>query len=197
TFSMVAIPIVLAVGGWTIQEELQDKTLNRDYVQLAVSILKEPKDAAKIDPEMRTWAVQLLNDNSPTHFNSTVFEQLKSGEAALPASFTVSQPAASTAAAGLGGPRDQAPDLEAKGFQYILQKDADAALQAFTEAEKLWPTYHNVTEIRRLLKQNHDELAKAPKGEKSVAWSNLYSALLGPYKWGIPPEVLSRLAEQK
>jgi hypothetical protein len=87
---MLAIPVVLAFGGWVIQQRLQNQTVSRDYVQLAVSILKEPQ-TSNVDPQMRTWAVQLLNDNSPTRFNSQVFEQLKSGAAQLPESFNVTQ----------------------------------------------------------------------------------------------------------
>lgn len=81
--SIAAIPVVLAVGGWIIQRQLQNQTVNRDYVQLAVSILKEP-DTAKIKPQLRDWAVDLLNANSPTKFSSEVAKQLKSGETTLP-----------------------------------------------------------------------------------------------------------------
>jgi WD40 repeat protein len=82
--SIVAIPIVLAAIGWVIQNQLAERSLNRDYVQLAVSILKEP-DTSKINPALRDWAVDLLNDNSPTKFSADVVKQLKSGEVTLPA----------------------------------------------------------------------------------------------------------------
>jgi WD40 repeat protein len=82
--SIVAIPLVLAVIGWIIQNQLSERNLNRDYVQLAVSILKEP-DASKTNPALRDWAVDLLNDNSPTKFGPDVVRQLKSGEVTLPA----------------------------------------------------------------------------------------------------------------
>ena len=67
TLSIVAIPVVLAIGGWVIQQRIQNQAVSRDYVQLAVTILKEP-ETSKVDPDMRAWAVQLLNDNSPTRF---------------------------------------------------------------------------------------------------------------------------------
>lgn len=85
--SIAAIPVVLAVGGWYIQKQLQNQTVSRDYVQLAVSILKEP-DTSKIKPELRAWAVDLLSDNSPTKFSPEVAQQLKSGETTLPASIS-------------------------------------------------------------------------------------------------------------
>jgi hypothetical protein len=194
TLSMVAIPVVLAFGGWIIQQRLQDQTLNRDYVQLAVSILKEPKDS-KIDPEMRTWAVQLLNDNSPTKFNSHVFDQLKSGTAQLPESFHVTQDT-STVTAASGNPRADAADLELKGFAYIIDKDVEAALRSFTDAEKLWPNYHNIAEIKRLLDENRTALAAAPKEGKSEAWSNVYRVLVTKYSWQMPADVKKKLSEE-
>lgn len=200
TLSILAIPVVLAIGGWIIQQRLQDKTVSRDYVQLAVSILKEPK-GANVDREMRTWAVQLLNDNSPTKFNAQVFEQLKSGTAQLPEDFNVTQgappvispPVISTT----GKPRDEAADWELKGFEFLVSKDADAALEAFANAEKLWPSYHNVTEIRRLLNDNRAALVAAPKEGKSPAWTSVYQTLITKYSWGMPADVKNKLTEQR
>jgi hypothetical protein len=81
--SIFAIPVVLAVGGWMIQRQLQDQTVSRDYVQLAVTILENP-DKSKVPPELREWAVDLLNDNSPTKLNAKAKESLRSGATTLP-----------------------------------------------------------------------------------------------------------------
>ena len=63
--SIAALPIILAIGGWVIQRQLQNRTVSRDYVQLALTILQNP-DQSKVAPELREWAVELLNANSPT-----------------------------------------------------------------------------------------------------------------------------------
>ena len=194
TLSIVAIPLVLAFGGWIIQQRLQDQTVSRDYVQLAVSILKEPKDS-KINDEMRAWAVQLLNDNSPTKFNQHVFDQLKAGTTQLPEDFNVTQPIAAVQPAS-DNSRTEATDLELKGFDFIVSKDVDAALQAFTNAEKLRPNYHNVAEIRKLLEDNRATLAAAPRKGKNEAWSNLYRTLVSKYSWGMPADIKSKLTAQ-
>ncbi len=81
--SIAAIPVVIAFGGWLIQRQLQDQTIRRDYVQLAVSILQNP-DPSKIPPEIREWAVDLLNENSPTKLNAQAIANLKSGKVTLP-----------------------------------------------------------------------------------------------------------------
>jgi hypothetical protein len=83
TFAIVAVPIIFAVGGWLIQRRLQKQTVSRDYVQLAVTILENP-DTLKVPPELREWAVDLLNENSPTKLNAKAIESLKSGAITLP-----------------------------------------------------------------------------------------------------------------
>ncbi len=82
--SLIAIPIVIAVIGWLVQDKLASRTVNKDYVQLAVSILSQPKQTG-IDPALRSWAVQLLNENSPVKFSPEVAVQLSSGGVTLPA----------------------------------------------------------------------------------------------------------------
>lgn len=94
--SLATIPVVLAVVGWLIQESLQKQTISRDYVQLAVSVLK------KHDPEqenalLRNWAVDLLTANSPVPLNEELVAQLKSGKTILPANLTALLQAAKSA----------------------------------------------------------------------------------------------------
>lgn len=84
-FSIAAIPLAIALGGWWIQQKIGEQNVKSEFVQLAVSILKEPADS-KIQPELRDWAAELLAANSPTRVDSAVIRKLKSGEATLPAS---------------------------------------------------------------------------------------------------------------
>ncbi|PSJ18445.1 WD40 repeat domain-containing protein [Nitrosomonas supralitoralis] len=82
-FSLIAIPVVLCVGGWLIQSSLAERSVSQEYVKLAVTILKEPKD--KTDNPLRAWAADLLNQNSPTKFSPAVLQTLREGQATLPA----------------------------------------------------------------------------------------------------------------
>ena len=79
SLSIIAIPIVLGVGGWIIQSAVSEQSVNKDYVQLAVSILTESED-----PSLRGWAVKLLNDKSSVKFDGEVAQQLLAGEIRLP-----------------------------------------------------------------------------------------------------------------
>ncbi len=101
--SVVAVPVVVAVVGWYIQDSLAKRNVSQEYVKLAVSILKEEKD--KVGSALRDWAVDLLNENSPTRFSKTVAENLKAGQINLPA-----QIAAIMSAGGGGASLAISPD---------------------------------------------------------------------------------------
>jgi hypothetical protein len=82
----VVIPIALAFYSAKVQESTQRESINRDYVQLTVAILKEKRD--DVDRDLRVWAVDLLAERSPTKFSPAVIRALKSGAVSLPISGT-------------------------------------------------------------------------------------------------------------
>ena len=191
--SIALIPVVLAVGGWIIQQRLQDRTLNKDYVQLAVTILKEPEKPGD-KKDMKRWAVKLLNDNSPTKFSEEVSEQLTNGQAKLPADFSVSTPAAPVQViSSSSGTREDAVNLEQKGFDFLVARDSEAALAAFTKAAELWPSYHNVSEIKKLIEENLTAL----KEGKEETWVTFNKTLLAKYSWGMPPDIKNKLSRSE
>jgi WD40 repeat protein len=77
--SLVAIPLVIALFGWMIQNQLSQRSLSQEYVKLAVSILQSPK-SSEVPAGLRDWAVDLLNENSPTKFSPETVRQLKAGD---------------------------------------------------------------------------------------------------------------------
>jgi len=81
--SIAAVPLVLAGIGWVIQSRLQSQTVKRDYVQLATSILSAP-DSLHQNVELKSWAADLLSENSPTPIPKALLDALKAGRAALP-----------------------------------------------------------------------------------------------------------------
>ena len=66
--SAIAIPIVLMISGYFIQRQLADEGLKKDYVAIAAGILKE--NPTTQEPELRQWAVNVLEGNSPIPFSS-------------------------------------------------------------------------------------------------------------------------------
>jgi hypothetical protein len=79
--SVAAIPVVIAVVGAVYQNSQKQQDVRRDYVQLALSILRD-KDVK--DPQLREWAINLLNRSAPLPMPEGVAANLKSGNTALP-----------------------------------------------------------------------------------------------------------------
>jgi hypothetical protein len=81
--SLAAVPVVLAIGGWLVQRQIQDQSIRRDYVQLAVSILSNP-DTTPRGTTLQQWAVALLSDNAPTKLPGDLLADLRAGRTSLP-----------------------------------------------------------------------------------------------------------------
>ena len=77
-------PIIIAYFGWRIEVSINNRSLNRDYVQIAIEILKTPKD--EVESPIRDWAVDLLADNAPTKLSSEAIAELKGGAPLVPLS---------------------------------------------------------------------------------------------------------------
>lgn len=189
TISIAAIPLVLAAGGWIIQARLQEQTVRRDYVQLAVTILKEP--ATTENKEMRVWAADLLESTSPVRFTRGTLQNLREGTVQLPASFNIT----STSAPEVSGPAatESASDLELKGFGFLFERNFEAALAAFKKAEKLYPDFHNVAEIRRLLEEKRSELNDP---QQPMAWKDVYRSVREKYSWRLSSEIKRKLEDE-
>ncbi|SEM59593.1 hypothetical protein SAMN04489760_12518 [Syntrophus gentianae] len=77
-----------------------------------------------------------------------------------------------------------AKEWESLGFQRLVTWDIESSIQAFSEAEKIWPDYHNVAEIRQLLVKNREEL----RDRESPKWKEVCQKILADYSWGMPPD---------
>ncbi len=75
--SSVAIPIVIALVGWWVQASISNESIKKDYVQMAISILKDTGN--KKDEEIRKWAVAILDKNSPIPFSRDLRDKLENG----------------------------------------------------------------------------------------------------------------------
>jgi len=74
--SAVAIPVIIAFYANSWNQAQQAKTLQRDYVQMALAILQNTEVKA---PELRAWAEALLEENSPTPLSHDLAHKLAWG----------------------------------------------------------------------------------------------------------------------
>ena len=80
---------------------------------------------------------------------------------------------------------DRAEAAERRGFEALIDRDVDRALEAFDEAWSIWPDYHNVSEIRQLLRDWQGRLSDPA----SSAWPQLYREIVARYSWGMPSDL--------
>jgi len=78
-----------------------------------------------------------------------------------------------------------AKEWEMLGFQRLISRDVESAIQAFSSAENIWPDYHNVSEILQLLLSNREVLMN----RESPKWKDVYRKILTDYSWGMSQDV--------
>lgn len=76
--SLIAIPFLIAIFGWIIQSKIEDKSLSKEYVQIAVSILNSQVKSPERN-SLRDWAVEILVQNTPIKFSDQALHALRSG----------------------------------------------------------------------------------------------------------------------
>lgn len=77
-----------------------------------------------------------------------------------------------------------ASGLERKGFESLISADYRKAATFFVEANEVYPSYHNVQEISRLISGSLRSL-EDPKSEPQ-ARREVFTAILEKYSWGMP-----------
>lgn len=78
--SLLAIPILVAGAGFSLQGELKDREVRKDYVQMSLNILSA-KDAP---PELKQWAVSIVNRSAPFPLPEKAAADLVAGETIMP-----------------------------------------------------------------------------------------------------------------
>lgn len=81
--SLVAVPVLIALFGWLIQAELSDKSLRKEYVQVAIGILGA-QDKSKENQALKEWATDLLAANAPTRLSESALKELRTGTPLYP-----------------------------------------------------------------------------------------------------------------
>jgi hypothetical protein len=82
-----------------------------------------------------------------------------------------------------------ASEKEREGFESLLAGDYDNAIKAFQSAEAAYPSYHQVYELARLIRQKKPDLAD-PERRKE-----LFRLVVSQYAYGAPSDLLERLRE--
>ena len=73
----IGTPVVVAIIGFTVQRSIAKSGLQKDYVQLALQILRD--DPPKTSKELRLWAVDVLEKFSPVVISGPLKTSLAAG----------------------------------------------------------------------------------------------------------------------
>lgn len=165
-----------------LEETLQNELLvQKGYLD---KILAHPEDADRVTAVAKEAVAAIENaqegvQKEVRNIRETIPERL------------AAEPAKDTPETATGEKPTTAKGWETLGFAYLLRKDVRAATEAFTKAEKIWPDYHNVSEIRSLLVQKQEALRQSDSSE----WEDTYREILAQYSWGMPAEVRGQMQE--
>jgi hypothetical protein len=83
--SAILVPIVVAVAGFIIRQSMAKQTTAKDYVSLAIDILKvDPKiQDVYVGNPLREWAVDVLTLDSPVPISKAAQNQLRTTQVVL------------------------------------------------------------------------------------------------------------------
>jgi len=72
--SSIAIPVVLALTGYYVQQSIAEDGIKKDYLTMAMGMLKE--GGSKLDPELKSWATAVVSKYSPVPFSDGAKDKL-------------------------------------------------------------------------------------------------------------------------
>ena len=81
-FALIAVPIIAGITPAIIQSRSSTQSLQKDYVTLAIGILARKK-GEQADNNLRKWAVDIIDKNSPVPLTPQLKEQLGVGDFSL------------------------------------------------------------------------------------------------------------------
>lgn len=87
---------------------------------------------------------------------------------------------------------EQAKKMERQAFDFLFEKNVDAAIQKLEECNKVFPTYNSVYDIAKLLKKERQNLTD----KKSSKWSDIYKTILNQYSWRLSEEIIGKLKQK-
>lgn len=82
TVAAVLVPLILAFFGWKINQSISQRSLEKDYVAVALEILTKPTE--RTHPGLRAWAATVFAQYSPVQFDAATLADLASGDVLPP-----------------------------------------------------------------------------------------------------------------
>lgn len=87
---------------------------------------------------------------------------------------------------------EQALNWERIGFENLLDRNLDQAIQAFENSENSYATFHQVYEIARFLRNRKN----SGERQNDTFWLDIYQKVVDNYSWKMPEDIKTQLEEQ-
>lgn len=184
-----------------------DAVKQQSPANASVDNLATTAGQAAHDAVLDTTADKAKADKARVDAMKRVFQSAAAAAPAVPIIATTSSNAAFSAAltqatkplaelsenfATTKGDAASASKFERAAFEALLDKNLDAAIGALDRAYAAYPTFHQVDEIRALVKDRQGAL----KGGTDAQWRALYSTIVTKYSWHAPSDLLARMTER-
>lgn len=82
-YSSLFIALAIGIAGFLVQDSISKRSIKSTYTELAIAILTQ-SNSEELNPELREWAVHLLQKNSPITLPDNTAKKLADGSLSLP-----------------------------------------------------------------------------------------------------------------
>jgi len=183
-------PLILIIGFAFYSDKLFGIIENREIDAFGLKVGKQvDKVSSNYKAELKALKASMKdNKDSSLLTKVEIIEENLERELAQVKKTALNKEASSSAIAR----NEKVAKLEYDGFTALLNKDLSGAISTFSDANELWPDYHNVSEIKKLLLNNKQSLSGAKSTE---AWQAVMKTIQKQYSWGMPHDIRERIVE--
>jgi hypothetical protein len=188
----ILVPIAVAFVGAQYSAAVKERELDisskREYIQIGLSILRD----ATVNDNVRQWGMDIINHYADVPMPPATQQAFTTGGQILPPpSQDISNATNTALPLSATGRVAQMDALQTQGITALLDRRLDEAMQAYSNAYKLWPEFRNVDEIRRLL----DPL-KSPPPHTDQEWKQFYQKIATFDLRGVDQKIKDRLKQK-
>jgi hypothetical protein len=184
-------PLVLTIFTWYFTNTMQDSQKNTDNIKLAFEVLKsiDDKDLNRtllcqkiINEVLDGKQYQSLDTIINNYIQSELYNVVKSGDmdsiismrnkiqnGGTESSRYILKKYTSAISDSINR-YEKSKSLEKEAFKHIISNEKDSAIKKFSEIEKIYPGFHNATEIRQELQKTNNIKFVKQKIVKDLSW---------------------------
>lgn len=169
--------LALLYKGYTLNADVKYQEKRRDSLKIVNNELEKIVELNKIKArEQDSIIFKIAKDPTNTQSESELGDKLIEKLGISDKNFVVTSKENTSI--------ENARKFEEEGFQFLINKDVNAAISAFTKSENSYNSYHQVYEIAKYLRKNRKKLSD----KKLFFWKTAYTTILTEYSYKMPQQ---------